>query len=100
MEPQMRKPVISVIIPSYQHAAEIPLCLESIVAQTFSDYQVIVVNDGSTTGTYEALRSCRARIGYVAQGTRGGNAARSRGWRDAKGDYLLFCDADVIMRPY
>ncbi len=99
MEPQTRKPVISVIIPSYQHAAEIPLCLESIFAQTFADYEVIVVNDGSTDGTYEALRPFFARIDYVAQENRGGNAARNRGWRDAKGDYLLFCDADVIMRP-
>ncbi|MEY4744187.1 MAG: hypothetical protein RL272_132 [Candidatus Parcubacteria bacterium] len=98
MEPQIRKPAISVIIPSYQHAAEIPLCLESILAQSFTDYEVIVVNDGSTDGTREALAPFLARIDYVEQENRGGNAARNRGFREARGDFLLFCDADVIMR--
>ncbi len=95
----MRKPAISVIIPSYQHAAEIPLCLESIFRQEFTDFEVIVVNDGSTDGTKDVLKPFLARIDYVEQENRGGNAARNRGWRDARGEYLLFCDADVIMRP-
>jgi|SRR5688572_16034150 len=99
METSQKKPTISIIIPTYQHADELPLCLASIFEQTFRDYEVIVVNDGSTDGTREALAPFMDRIAYVEQVNRGGNAARNRGWADAKGDFLLFCDADVIMRP-
>ncbi|HTK05509.1 MAG TPA: glycosyltransferase family A protein [Candidatus Eisenbacteria bacterium] len=99
METSSKKPTISIVIPTYQHAAEIPLCLASIFEQDFRDYEVIVVNDGSTDGTREALAPFMDRIAYVEQQNRGGNAARNRGWADAKGDYVLFCDADVIMRP-
>ena len=99
MEPQMKKPTVSIVIPTYQHAGEIPLCLESIFEQTFTDYEVIVVNDGSTDGTREVLAPYLARIDYIEQENRGGNSARNRGFDQAKGDYILFCDADVIMRP-
>ncbi len=99
MDDLQKKPIVSIVIPSYQHAREIPLCLESIFKQTFSEYEIIVVNDGSTDGTVEALAPYMSRIVYVAQENRGGNAARNRGAADACGEYLLFCDADVIMRP-
>lgn len=97
-------PTISIVIPSYQHAAELPLCLESIFAQTFSDYEIIIVNDGSTDGTAEAIApqlagTHRERITYVEQENRGGNAARNRGASMARGAFILFCDADVLMRP-
>ncbi len=98
MDALQKTPVISIIIPSYQHAKELPLCLESIFAQTFADFEVIVVNDGSTDGTEEALRPFMSRIAYVVQENRGGNAARNRGAAEARGEFLLFCDADVIMR--
>lgn len=90
-------PVISVIIPSYQHAKELPACLESLFAQTFKDFEVILVNDGSTDRTDEVVRPYLDRITYIAQENRGGNAARNRGAKEAKGSYLLFCDADIMM---
>lgn len=92
-------PAVSIVIPSYQHAAEIGSCLESIFKQTFKDYEVIVVNDGSTDNTLEAIEPYKSRVMLINQENRGGNAARNRGFKEAKGDYLLFCDADIIMRP-
>jgi len=92
-------PTISIVIPSYQHAEELPFCLEGIFRQTFKDFEVIVVNDGSTDGTDEVVEPFLDRITYITQENRGGNAARNRGFAEARGQYLLFCDADVIMRP-
>lgn len=93
------EPNVSIIIPSYQHASDIGACLESIFAQTYTDYEIIVVNDGSTDDTEEVLAPYMDRIAYVYQENAGAPSARNRGFRDAKGRYLLFCDADVIMRP-
>ncbi len=95
----MAEPTISIVIPTYQHAGELPLCLESIFAQDRKDYEVIVVNDGSTDNTLEVLKPFEGRVTVITQENRGGNAARNRGWQEAKGKYVLFCDADVIMRP-
>ncbi|HTM68915.1 MAG TPA: glycosyltransferase family A protein [Candidatus Binatia bacterium] len=92
-------PKISIVIPTYQHARELPLCLASIFGQEFKDFEVIVVNDGSTDGTDDAIKPFLGRVTYIKQENRGGNAARNRGWNESKGDYVLFCDADVIMRP-
>jgi len=91
--------MISIVIPSYQHAAELPLCLEGIFAQTYTDFEVIVVNDGSTDGTEGVLAPFMDRITYLAQENKGGNAARNRGFDASNGDLVLFCDADVLMRP-
>lgn len=93
------QPKISIVIPSYQHEADIGACLESVFAQTYKGYEVIVVNDGSTDATEEALAPYMDRIGYVYQENAGAPAARNRGFRDAQGEYLLFCDADIVMRP-
>jgi glycosyltransferase involved in cell wall biosynthesis len=92
-------PTISIIVPTYQHAGEIGKSLDSVFPQTFQDFEIIVVNDGSTDDTLAVLRSYEDRITLITQENRGGNAARNRGFREAKGKYLLFCDADVIMRP-
>lgn len=92
-------PVVSIVVPTYQHAREIARSLDSILAQTFDGYEIIVVNDGSTDDTLAALAPYANRVMLINQENRGGNAARNRGFREAKGKYLLFCDADVIMRP-
>jgi glycosyltransferase involved in cell wall biosynthesis len=92
-------PEISIVIPAYQHARELPRCLASVFAQTFEDFEVILVNDGSTDGTEQAIAPFRNKLTYIAQENRGGNAARNRGFAEARGRFVLFCDADVIMRP-
>ncbi len=93
------KPLISVIIPTYQHAASLPACLESIFAQTYQPLEVIVVDDGSTDNTQEVLASYQGRIVSIKQANAGSNPARNRGLKEARGEYVIFCDADVTMSP-
>lgn len=92
------KPLISVIIPTYQHAGTIGACIDSVLAQTYSNVEIIVVNDGSTDNTVEALEPYQDRITLVNQENQGSNPARNRGFREAHGDFLIFCDADVHMQ--
>jgi glycosyltransferase involved in cell wall biosynthesis len=91
--------IVSIIVPAYQHARELSACLDSILAQTYTDYEIIVVNDGSTDDTENVLQPYREKITYIKQENRGGNAARNRGFYAAQGAFLLFCDADIVMRP-
>jgi len=97
--PNAAAPAISIVIPAYQHAGEIAACLTSIFAQTFKDCEVIVVNDGSTDDTLEVLKPFLDRITLIDQENRGGNAARNRGFDASRGGFVIFCDADIVMRP-
>lgn len=91
--------MISVIIPSYQHASTLPNCLDSVFGQTISDVEIIVVNDGSTDNTKEVLQAYADRLTIINQENRGAAAARNAGFDASKGEFVIFCDADVIMRP-
>ena len=95
----MERPLISIIIPTYQHAQTIAACLDSIFAQTYSNFEVIVVNDGSTDKTIEVLEPYKNRIKLVNQINQGSNPARNRGLKEAQGELVIFCDADVRMKP-
>ncbi|MDD4995499.1 MAG: glycosyltransferase family A protein [Patescibacteria group bacterium] len=95
----MDKPVISIIIPVFNHREEIGPCLDSIYRQTFSDYEIIVVNDGSTDAFDAAIAPHLNKIKLINQENRGANAARNRGFDASSGDYVIFCDADVQMSP-
>lgn len=95
----MNKPLISVIIPTYQHADALPGCLDSIFAQTYVNLEIIVVDDGSTDDTQDVLKDLKDRITIISQENQGSNPARNRGQKEANGEYLIFCDADVIMQP-
>ncbi len=92
-------PKISIIIPAWNAEKTIKKCLDSIFDQTYKDYEIIVVNDGSTDHTKNILKIFLNKIKIVNQENKGAPAARNRGLREAKGEYLLFCDADVVMRP-
>lgn len=93
--------MISIIIPVYNQAKKLRKCLDSIKGQTFDDYEIIIVNDGSTDGVEEAVKPYQKTFGgklsYVSQENAGAPAARNRGARAAKGEYLLFCDADMVL---
>lgn len=95
----MDKPIISVIIPVFNHCGEIGPCLDSIYRQTLQDYEIIVVNDGSTDAFDRAIAPHLNKITLISQKNLGANAARNRGFDESAGDYVIFCDADVQMFP-
>lgn len=93
---------VSIIIPAYNTADTLDRCLSSVLAQTYTDFEVIVVNDGSTDGTREKIlsytqREQRIRLIDVAHG--GVSGARNAGVREARGEYLQFLDADDDIEP-
>ncbi len=87
---------ISVIIPTYQHAATLPRALDSLFAQSRQPDEVIVVNDGSTDKTVEVLAPYRDRINYLYQDNQGAPVARNRGFAKSSSELVIFWDADVI----
>ncbi len=90
--------MISVIIPTYNDAPYLERCLDSVFAQTFKDIEVIVVNDGSTDNTLQILEPYRDRITLIDQKNQGRNPARMRGFKESKGEYLIFLDSDIEMQ--
>lgn len=94
-------PLISVVIPAYNVAPYIGETLDGVFAQTFTDFEVIVVNDGSPdTEEFErAIQPYRERICYVRQENRGASAARNAGLRAACGKLIAFLDADDLWSP-
>lgn len=90
-------PFISVIVPVYNTSPYLSECLQSIVAQSFKNIEIICVNDGSTDDSLSILRAFAARDGrikIISQPNRGLSAARNAGLREAKGRYVMFVDSD------
>ncbi len=92
-------PKVSVIIPVYNGAATIERALASVFAQTFTDYEIVVVNDGSTDDTASVLAGYGDRIHVVTQANRGLPAARNSGIRASSGEYVAFIDDDDEWLP-
>jgi len=93
---------ISLIIPVYNVEQYLEGCLNSVVAQTFHDYEVICVNDGSTDGSQailEEFQKNHTQITIISQQNRGLSGARNAGIQIAKGDYLFFLDSDDWIEP-
>jgi glycosyltransferase involved in cell wall biosynthesis len=99
--PNAENPRVSVIIPAYNAAGHIASALESVLAQTFSSYEIIVINDGSpdTPDLIEVLRPYKDRIRYLEQHNQGPSAARNSGIGAARGAYVAFLDSDDCWRP-
>lgn len=92
--------MISVIIPVYNGEAVIGRCLRSVLSQTYSDYEVLVIDDGSKDHTaQEVLSLADYRIRLIQQENAGVSAARNRGIDEAGGKYLVFVDADDYVEP-
>lgn len=87
--------MISVVIPTYQHAKTIMSCVESLLTQTLAPGEVIVIDDGSTDKTMELLRRFETSITYQFQPNQGAPNARNAGAEIATGTFLFFCDADI-----
>lgn len=93
-------PKVSVIIPTYNSAEYLPAAIESVLTQSCQDYEIIVVNDGSTDNTYGVIARYSAHLRYINQENRGLSGARNTGIQHAQGDYLAFLDADDLFLPY
>jgi glycosyltransferase involved in cell wall biosynthesis len=93
-------PRVSVVIPTYERAGKVPKTIDSALAQTFTDLEVIVVDDGSSDGTGEMLAARYGeRIRYVAQRNQGASVARNRGIEEARGEWIAFLDSDDVWEP-
>jgi len=97
----MSKRAVTVIIPAYNTAPFIGETVQSVFAQTLTDYEVIVINDGSpdTRELEAALAPYRDRIHYIVQENRGLSAARNTGIRAAETDLVAFLDSDDLWEP-
>lgn len=94
-------PLISVIVPAFNAAGHIGPALDSVVAQTFFDYEIIVVNDGSPDHERfeQVLKPYLARITYLTRENGGPSAARNTGIRQARGEWVAFLDSDDVWLP-
>ena len=92
-------PSVSIIIATYNRALLLPHTLDSIFAQSLQNFEVIVVDDGSTDHTFDVLAPYRDRVQYVRQENRGPSSARNAGARLAKAPWLSFQDSDDLALP-
>ncbi len=94
---------ISVIVPVYNIAEYLPKCIDSILAQTYPDFELILVNDGSTdqSGAIAADYAHRHpdKISYISRDNGGISAARNTGLKVARGEYIAFVDSDDTVEP-
>ena len=92
--------MISVVIPLYNKEASISQSLQSVLSQEYDDFEVVIVDDGSTDGSVsivEAMNNPRIRL--IKQENGGPSRARNTGVKNAKGEWILFLDADDEMLP-
>jgi len=94
-------PLVSVIIPAFQAHQHIARALESVFAQTFQNFEIIVVNDGSpdTSLLEAALENYRNRVRYIEQENQGPSGARNRAILEARGHWVAFLDSDDSWLP-
>lgn len=92
---------VSVVIPTYNRAELLGVALDSVYAQTWKEFEVLVVDDGSTDGTEAMLQPYIAERGlrHLRQANRGPSAARNRGIEAARGEYVAFLDSDDLWLP-
>lgn len=97
----MTDPLVSVVIPTRNRAQYILRSLDSVFAQTFTNYEIVVVNDGSTDNTKELLTPLiqKGSIRYEWQEAKGVSAARNYGVRLARAPYIAFLDSDDLFLP-
>ncbi len=92
--------LVSIVIPCHNAAAWLAETLESALAQTWPEKEVILIDDGSADGSLEIARSFESRgVRVLTQANRGASAARNAGLREARGDFIQFLDADDLLAP-
>lgn len=98
----MRSLTISVIVPFFNSELYIERCIKSVLAQSYSKWELILIDDGSTDKSVHICKSYSSRderISYIRQNNTGPGGARNRGISEAKGDYIVFLDSDDSLMP-
>lgn len=93
------KPLVSVIIPNYNYASYVREAIDSVLAQTYSNIEIIVVDDGSKDESKIILESYGNKIKAIFQQNQGVSAARNNGIEQSKGEFIAFLDADDVWLP-
>lgn len=94
------RPQVSVIVPVYNAMAYLPATVDSVLEQTLSSFEVILIDDGSSDGVQQwAQKITDPRIHYINQGRKGTSHARNTGIAQAQGEYIAFLDADDLWDP-
>jgi glycosyltransferase involved in cell wall biosynthesis len=93
------EPLVSVVIPTYNRAHCVGEAIKSVLDQTYKNFEIIVVDDGSTDNTQEVLATFGDRIRVIRQENKGVSAARNAGIREARGEWLAFLDSDDLWLP-
>jgi glycosyltransferase involved in cell wall biosynthesis len=95
----IREPAVSVLVPCYNKRVYLEETLQSVYAQTYRDWELIVVDDGSTDGSPQILQRHADRLRVILQANRGASAARQRALDAARGRYIQYLDADDLLLP-
>ena len=91
---------VSVIIPAYNAMNYLPQTLKSVLQQTFTDFEILIINDGSSDDIVEwSSQISDSRVKLISQINQGVSAARNTGIRNAQGEYIAFIDADDLWEP-
>ena len=94
-------PLVSVVIASYNMGHYLPESVRSVLAQTYQNIEVVIIDDGSTDDTEEQLRPLMtdSRLRYIKQENQGQPKAKNNGIKAVKGEYVAFCDGDDLWAP-
>lgn len=91
--------LVSVVIPNYNYARYVGAAIESVLRQTYSPVEIVVVDNGSTDNSLAVLEKFGNKIRLIAQENRGQAGSRNRGVAEAKGEFIAFLDADDLWKP-
>ncbi len=92
-------PRVSVVIPTFNCATYLPRALDSVLSQSYKDFEILVVDDGSTDGTVDQISNYTKHIRYLYQENEGASGARNRALEVSTGEYIAYLDADDMWYP-
>lgn len=97
--PQEQRPLVTVVMPTYNRSHFLTLALDSVLQQTYPHIEIYVVDDGSTDDTREVIARYGDKVHYLSQANSGHSAARNYAIRESKGTYVAFIDDDDLWLP-